>query len=336
MLRRVLVGLCNPPGNDIADDCQLSVEYLLTVYRPPNIDELIEHFSRAGFYRVLKSIFRSEKQYPKLLRIHFEDEDSLEAVFDCIAECLRPRSGLSDKQKTEVKGVIQTYARKLIEIDQIRSARVINSYAPDLHQAMLSSIDDLPRAQFVYLRTILEPAADHGRPEMKRLPVMSNTPFVEAYVRLMCDYDPTHVSDFVSILQSGDLSLEKVLPAMETSGVMDAAVVLMAREGQIRQAMDRLLSHLTTLGTALLSVLTTSDATDLDRSTAAAKETLHSLQKYAQVGVWLCQGQQKIPCCAIRTMVEIRSSQSDSDGVRGAESARREEEEGGGRIFCWP
>lgn len=294
MLHRVLVGLCNPPGEDIADDCQLSVEYLLTVYRPPNIDSLIEHFTRAGFFRVLKSIFRSERQYPKLLRIHFEDEDSLEAVFDCIAECLRPRSGLTEKQKTEVKAVIQEFGRKLIEIDPTRAARVINSYAPDLHDPMLSSIDDLPQGQFVYLRTILEPSADSGRPEMKRLPVMDNASFVETYVRLMCDYDPEHVSDFVGVLQSGDLRLEQVLPAMENSGVMDAAVVLMAREGQIRQAMDRLVAHLETLETALIGVMKASASVEnVDNSNEAAKETLQSLQKYAQVGVWLCQGQMK-------------------------------------------
>ncbi|KAI5798901.1 Golgi CORVET complex core vacuolar protein 8-domain-containing protein [Geopyxis carbonaria] len=294
-LHRVLVGLCNPPGDEITDDCQLSVEYLLTVYRPPDIDDLIEHFSRAGFFRVLKTIFRSEKQYAKLLRVYFEDDEALEAVFGCIAECLRPRSGLTDGQIHEVKTVIEENARKLLEIDESRTSRVIDSYVPELHHAMLTAIEDKPHDQFVYLRTVLEPTAEKHRSEMKKPAIMQqNTSFVEAYIRLMCQFDPNNVSEYVSLLQSGDLRLEKVLPAMEGGGAMDAAVVLMAREGQIRQAMDRLVAHLETLETALISVLDACyNVEDVEASNEAAKETLKSLQKYARVGVWLCQGQMK-------------------------------------------
>lgn len=293
-LHRVLVGLCNPPGEDIAEDCQLSVEYLLTVYHPPDIESLIELFTSAGFFRVLKSIFRTERQYPKLLRTYFEDEEALAAVFDCIADCLRPRSGLSDKQRKEVKRVIEQNAGKLIQIDEIRTARIINSYAPELHTDMLTSAKDDPEVQFSYLRTIMEPAEGRERGDMVRPPSVQNTDFVETYVRLMCEFAPEHVSEYVGGLQSGDLRLENVLPAMESSGAMDAAVVLMAREGRIRQAMDRLLAHLGTLETAFAAVLgAAGKGADVEASNKAVVETLESLQKYAQVGVWLCQGQMK-------------------------------------------
>ncbi|KAK5020409.1 Vacuolar protein sorting-associated protein 8, partial [Cryomyces antarcticus] len=68
--------------------------------------------------------------------------------------------------------------------------------------------------------------------------------FTERYVRLMCTYDPSRVAGYVSFLKSGDLKLDEVLPAVESSGVVDAAVVLMAREGLLRDAMDRLVEHL--------------------------------------------------------------------------------------------
>lgn len=293
-LHRVLVGLCNPPGDDIADDCQLSVECLLTVYRPPDIDGLVGLFTSAGFFRVLKSIFRSDKQYSKLLHAYFDDEEAPEAVFDCIADCLRPRSGLNEKQRGEFKTVIKQNARKLIDIGEVRTARIIHSYAPDLHGAMLSAIEDSLEEQFSYLRTILEPSNKYERPEMSKPTIMQNTSFVETYVRLMCEFDPEHVSQYVGGLQSGDLRLEEVLPAMESNGVVDAAVILMAREGQIRQAMERLLLHLGTLETAFVAVLKASPSVeDVEPSNNAAIESLESLQVYAQVGVWLCQGQMK-------------------------------------------
>lgn len=317
-LHRILVELCDPPSNDIAEDCQLSVEYLLTVYRPPNIDELVELFADARFFRVLKSVFRSEKKYPQLLRAYFDDEEALEAVFDCISDCLRPRSGLNDKQVKDVKAVIKQNAQRLMLIDEVRTARIINSYAIELHGDMLATTEDSLETQFNYLRTILEPGIGQDRPEMSRPAIMDNPSFVETYIRLMCDLDPDYVSDYVGGLQSGDLRLENVLPALENSGVMDGAVVLMAREGQIRQAMDRLLSHLGTLETAFSAVVEASFALE-DRVTSndAANKTLESLQKYACVGVWLCQGQMKTgnknPNAHILKMISLKNELSKEE-----------------------
>lgn len=293
-LHRVIVGLCNYPGGDIADDCQLSVEYLLTVYRPPDIDDLVEIFTNAKFYRVLKSIFRSERQYARLIKTYFEDEESQDTVFDFIGDYLRPRSGLNERQTKEVRLVIEQNARHLIDIDCVRTAQVINTYAPDLHGVLLNSIEDRRDDQFQYLHAILEPQDAKEGHDMKRPAAMQYLSFVELYIRLMCEFDPDHVSDYVGRLQSGDLRLENVLPALESNGVMDAAVLLMAREGQIREAMNRLIAHLETLETALDSMLAASVQSHGSKSSGAATtETLQSLKKYAQVGVWLCQGQMK-------------------------------------------
>lgn len=296
MLHKVLVGLCNPPGEDIAGDCELSVETLLTVYRPPDMDVFVELFSNAHFYRVLKTIFRAEKQYARLLKACFDDEDAPEAVFDCIYDCLRPGNSLQDRQLTEVKRVIREQAVKALHIDLFRTAHMIELYAPDLHPSMLAALEEQPRDQFLYLGAILEPETTDGgeKPDLKRPKSKEYKEFAEKYIQLMCKFDPDHVSDYAGRLQSGDLRLEKVLPAMESSGVMDAAVVLMAREGQIRQAMDRLLAHLTTLETAFVSVVTAApNVEDIAGANQAATETVQSLQKYARVGVWLCQGQMK-------------------------------------------
>lgn len=291
-LHRIIVGLCNYPGKDIADDCQLSVEYLLTVYRPPDIDELVEIFTNARFFRVLKSIFRSEKQYARLIRTYFEDEELQETVFDCIEDYLRPRSGINERQTKEVRLVIEQNSRNLVDIDCTRTAHVINNYASDLHSVLLDSVEDRPHDQFQYLRTILEPHDAKEGYDTKRPAIMQNHAFIELYIRLMCEFDPNHVSNYVGRLQSGDLRLENVMSALESNGVMDAAVLLMAREGQVQMAMSRLIAHLQTLEMALHGVLGVNIHTN--ESGKAATETLQSLQKYAQVGVWLCQGQMKV------------------------------------------
>ncbi|CUS11089.1 unnamed protein product [Tuber aestivum] len=293
-LHRVIVGLCNCPGEDIADDCQLSVECLLTVYRPPDIDVLVELFTNAKFFRVLKSIFRSEKQYARLIKTYFEDGESQDTVFDCIWDYLRPGSSLNERQTKEVRRVIEQHARQLMDIDCARTATVINACAPDIHSVMLGSIEDQPQEQFQYLQAILEPSDTKEGNDFKRPAVTQNVSFVELYIRLICEFEPDHVNTYVGGLQSGDLRLDKVLPAMESSGAMDAAVMLMAREGEIRKAMDRLIAHFGTLELALEGLLAAgASAPSPHPNNEAISEGLRSLQKYAQVGIWLCQGQMK-------------------------------------------
>ncbi|CRK02921.1 hypothetical protein BN1723_008804 [Verticillium longisporum] len=81
---------------------------------------------------------------------------------------------------------------------------------------------------------------------------------------------------------------------MEDTGVIDAAVTLMAREGQVKEAMDRLVKHLGTLESALQGILAgVEESEDRLGLQDAAEEVLGALQKYVHVGIWLCQGQTK-------------------------------------------
>lgn len=290
-LTKVLTGLCNFPGADLADDAQLSAEYLLSVYNPSDLPTLMPLFKKAGFYRILKRQYRLDKQYGKLLQTYFEDPDDKDATFDCIASCLRPQTGLSKRQIGEVHQVIRENSRDLVDLDPSRAAKVVELYAPELHRHILESTNDEPELQYSYLKAILEPAAE--RPEDFK--PSAERDLIEQYVQLMCRYEPTHVSDYVGIVQSTNLRLDKLLPTMEETGVIDAAVVLMAREGQTHEAMDRLVKQLNTLKSALQGLLTGTkedDApADLHSTTA---DLLKGLQKYTHVGIWLCQGQTKI------------------------------------------
>lgn len=290
-LHRVLDNLCNYPSDDVADDCQLSVEYLLSFYHPPDIESLIPSFKSAGFYRVLKSVYRGTKQYAQLLETYFEDPENQEAVFDCIRDCLRPSSGLTVKQIRDVQAVVLSHARELAAIDTIRMARTLRLYAPTLLEDALNNLEDSQYTQYVFLRSLLELGSQNAA-ETMRLPDAIPPGFEEKYVQLMCRYHPAHVADYVNLLKSGDLRLDSVLPAMESSGVIDAAVVLMARDGLVRDAMSRLVKHMTTLETALTSLVdAAADSPDTANTEEAAEDLLDAVQKYCKVGIWLCQSQ---------------------------------------------
>ncbi|KAM3069334.1 Vacuolar protein sorting-associated protein 8 [Clarireedia jacksonii] len=287
-LHKVLTGLCNYPGEDLADDAQLSVEYLLSVYHPTDMSSLIPLFQHAGFYRVLKSTYKADKQYSKLVEAYFADHEDRKSVFDCIADCLRPRTGLTKRQIREVHDVIKQHASELVDVDAEKAAKTIQAYASDLHKTILESLPEMSHIQYVYLQSIMEPPSTSGEAGMQSSP----TEFTEQYVQLMCKYDAGHVTSYVEMVQASDLRLDKVLPYMEESGVIDAAVVLMAREGQMRAGMDRLILHLRKLESALLGLLSAS-AEDMESTHTgeAVEDLLAALQKYINVGIWLCQQQ---------------------------------------------
>lgn len=289
-LSNVLTGLCNYPGKDLAEDAQLSAEYLLSIYHPSDMSDFMGLFKKAEFYRILKRILKLDEQYGKLIQIYFEDPEDQELVFECIADCLRPHAGLSVQQRREVIQVVEERAQDMLKLSPEKSATTLALQAIDVHHHILDSVKDSPELQHAYLKTLLEPEfqtdAERESPDRG---------LVERYVQLMCKFQPQHVSDYIGIVQSVDLRLEKLLPVMEETGVIDAAVVLMARDGQINTAMDRLTKHLDTLESAMEGLLRGTDENDGDllNLQSSAEALLEGLQKYVYVGIWLCQGQTK-------------------------------------------
>ncbi|KAL2158018.1 hypothetical protein VTH06DRAFT_4828 [Thermothelomyces fergusii] len=285
-LNKVLVGLCQYPSRDLAEDAQLSAEYLLSVYQPADVTELIPLFKEAGFYRILKRIYRGDKQYGRLIQTYFEDPEDQEEVFNCIDVYLRPQAGLTRRQTQDILQVVKQHSAELVDLDPATAAQTIARHAPELHQDVLSSVAAQPGLQYAYLRAILEPEKDSGAGRS------TDRDLVEHYLRLMCRFDPDHVSDYVGLVQSSNLRLEQLLPTMEETGVVDAAVILMAKEGQIQEAMGRLVKHLETLESALHGLLDGS-RDDVHELQASAEELVHALRKFVMVGIWLCQGQTK-------------------------------------------
>lgn len=291
VLHKVLERLCNPPSEEVADDCQLSVEYLLSFYHPPDLTSLIPLFQQAGFFRVLKTVYRAQKQYPELLQTYFDDPKDRDSVFDCVADCLRPGASLTSKQRKEVETVVLQNAPLLVAINTVRAAQTLQTYAPRLIEPVLDRLEDGSHSQFIILRTIMEPSVrdSHGEQAM---PNHALAHFEERYVRLMCKYDRTHVADYIGLLKSGDLRLQEVLPVMESTGVIDAAVVLMTRDGLVQEAMERLVKHMQTLEVALTSLIdAAAESPDKANTFEAVDDLLEDIQKYTKVGIWLCQGQ---------------------------------------------
>jgi len=290
VIRQVLAELCHGEIEDMVDERQLSVEYLLSVYHPLDMQDLIDAFTKARFFRILKSVYKNDKQYVKWLETYFDDPDNKGTVFSAIAECFKSGQ-LHLKQITDIKEMIVRHAQDLAEIDTLQTVLCLHNYAPELMKPVCDQFKDRPQLQFSFLETVYKSPSSELSKASSHLTSKHN----ELYVRLMCQYNPTHVADYVSLLKSGDLHLNNILPAMEVSGVIDAAVILLARDGLVSTAMSRLIKHLSTLETAITGLLRAATLKQNYLDTSSNDETvsdlLESVGKYIKLGIWLCQGQ---------------------------------------------
>ncbi|KAJ5157009.1 uncharacterized protein N7482_008109 [Penicillium canariense] len=288
-LHQVLTRLCQYPEEDMADDCELSAEYLLSFYHPPDIQSMVPLFKEARFFRILKSTYRSEKQYPQWIMTYLDDPHDKEAIYTALYDCLRSGSGLGKKQRRDVVEVAKKHAKEIADINVKRTAQTMQDLAPETHSTFLPVLEDDPFNQYQYLQVLVEPHSQAG--ENQSAPSVENW-MIERYVQLLCKYNPSHVADFVDGLRVGEIHLEELLPSIEESGAIDAAVILLTRQGQVRAALDRLVAHLSTLESGLVGILqSVGEAPDTASTAEAIDDLLESLSKYAGVGTWLCQSQ---------------------------------------------
>lgn len=286
-LTRVLTGLCNHPGMDLAEDAQLSAEYLLSVHQPPDIEALNPLFKKAGFYRILKRIYKGERQYGKLMQAYFEDPDDREQTFDCLADCLRAGSGLTSRQVHQVLDVIRENAVDLVDLNPQRAATTLASQSADFHREILESTKDMPHLQFQYLKALLEPEGTASEAL-----AASDKALIEHYVRLMCAFEEDHVGDYVGLVKNKDLRLDELLPTMEEAGAVEGIVALMTHDGMTEQAMQRLTTHLDDIAVEIEKVaMHQDDGEDPDHAQWAVAGMLKSMQRYVNLGIRLCQGQ---------------------------------------------
>ncbi|KIW92297.1 uncharacterized protein Z519_07281 [Cladophialophora bantiana CBS 173.52] len=308
ILQEIFSRLCRYPEDDMQEDAELSIEYLLSVYQPPNVLDFVPLLQEARFYRVLKSIFKQERQYADMISTFFLDSQDQVGVFACVVEFLRSESSLVKQQREDIRETIRKHALDLISIDVQRCATAIDEVAPDLHHVFLQVLAEDLFGQFEYLRTLLEPE-DHLRSRRNY-----DHEIMELYVRLLCQFDPSHVRDYVEEIKEGDIRLAEVLPTIEDSGIIDAVVILQVRQGQAKEAMDRLTRHLAFLGSTLKSLK--SDVVDQADDASVQRPTtnlLESLEKYTRVGIWLCQGQMKN---APKTLTVSKSPRRSASATR--------------------
>lgn len=285
-LHTILLALLQDPDQSTREDRQLATEYLLSVFRPLDSDEYLTMLKEAGFFRVLRSQHRSQKQWAALASASLQDPDLGEQVFDQLAQTFRLASKAQASEENDMSPTVVAGVPHLIDIDLPRTVDLISQHLPQHHLEALETLSDQPNRRFAYLRYLLdpevadEPASNAATPEHQEL-------LREAYVELLCHFDPNHVVPYLS--GSNQEVTTALIRMCETQGLDAAVIWAYGRNGEVRAAVDKF-GQVVRQGSSSIWSESSHKASGFTNGDAASlsQETMEKLLAAATVSIQVC------------------------------------------------
>ncbi|GAA5893311.1 hypothetical protein JCM6882_008001 [Rhodosporidiobolus microsporus] len=245
-LRDILVSLASDPDQSTVDDRQLAAEYLLSSYSPSEAGELIPLFEEAGFFRILRSIYRGERKWADLASTYLRDPDVGSDIFAFLRETLKLATRTSEKQKGELAATILEAVPSLIQADEAglqQTADLIDAYLPSHHAEVVERLSASSWRQFAYLRCLLEPSYADLPPTpahaSDRTPSRHLDPALRLrYLSLLCSHEPQQVVRYLETDPARLAQDEEVLRICERAEAFDAVVWAVDQRGEPAKALD--------------------------------------------------------------------------------------------------
>ncbi|KZT59216.1 hypothetical protein CALCODRAFT_431337 [Calocera cornea HHB12733] len=290
---RLLLDLASDPDASTREDRQLAAEYLLSAYTPHDGDRLVEVFERAGFYRILRSIYTQERKWPALLSTYLRDEDlPREELFASLDRTLTTSKRASKGiLLEELRQMILTAIPRLFGSSISDTTILIDNHLPSDHTLVLEAMPPRSYQQFVYLRYLLEPhlleSSDDDRGPRKRRLDHVDVHARRLYVELLCEYDSSGIIRAIQSLPEGYLDLQEVIQTCNERGLYDIEIWSLDREGHPSKALDRLEVVMAQQANALAD-LAESKGDDADDD-AQVEKRISQLRAITEMGLRICQ-----------------------------------------------
>lgn len=280
-LHQILKSLASDPDLSTRDDRELAAESLLSAYTPYDTDAIYQQFRQAGFWRILRSVYRNEGNWVEALKVDIAD-DSLHGddYFEEINEVLD--SGLKSRQALKVSELIKESLPQLLETSVTATATTLETHLPDLHANALSLLEGEAHRQLGYLTVLLEPhrlteALDKGdTPPPVNLAHVTEGMHI-TYLSLLCEFDPERLIPYID-RHPGILESSRIEEILERGQESDVLVWYIWRCGRQQKAFE-------TLGQVL--ELAASRLLDAPMSRTEEALSLRTIEKVARMGLQL-------------------------------------------------
>ncbi|KAH9485420.1 Vacuolar protein sorting-associated protein 8-like protein [Psilocybe cubensis] len=289
-LHSVLIGLAADLDPKTREDRQLAAEYLLSAYNPHDSERIAALFERAGFFRILRTWHYHEKRWTKLLSTYIDDPDI--SSRELIGQIATVITDASKAQKGHISDdlvvIVSKSLPRLLRVDIPGTARMIDTFIPDLHQKALESFGGQANAdhsRYEYLRSVLFDQSneeDVGDVRLRRSSEHLPTGLHQTFFDLECQFHPTEVIPSLQALSLDNLHLDEILETCEIHQVYDAVIWATNWQGRPQKA----LSKAETFQTRIMHTLLTDLKGNAD--SAYIDQELSSLQAIANVCKDIC------------------------------------------------
>lgn len=235
--RGLLIDLASDLDQSTVEDRQLATEYLLSSYSPADVDTLIPLFEKAGFLRILRSIYRGERRWADLATTYLRDDEIGSDVFEKLGETLKLSARAAQSEKARLAELVKEAAPLLAQTDETALPRLVDlvaTYLPTRHVEFLDKLSATPWREFAYLRCLLEPEPPREFTETIRDPALERR-----YVALLCRHDPHHVIEYLASKPQDLVADEDLLRICDAEGSYDALVWAIDKRGDPKAALTK-------------------------------------------------------------------------------------------------
>ncbi|ODV86622.1 hypothetical protein CANARDRAFT_27050 [[Candida] arabinofermentans NRRL YB-2248] len=276
-LNQIIEHLCTYPTHDLKDDCELSLQSLLSVYKPASVESMIPLFEAAGFYNALLSIYNSENKTLQLLKLwidarddkktaeidtHLSDEHSnpflepsftsndfdygthgsyevFESFASMVQKCFDKSKGHIN-ERLQIENYIKENFERFIRDYPSEICEVFSINCPSLNSEILH-IDD-SNQKYEYLKSLFELEAQ-GKLQFE-VPVSLKL----EYIRILIKFDRSELKKYV--LRMTDLTSD-MIEILKKNGELEIVIAIHQKNNHYQQAIDETILMIDQLGASL-------------------------------------------------------------------------------------
>ncbi|ODV98092.1 hypothetical protein PACTADRAFT_14567 [Pachysolen tannophilus NRRL Y-2460] len=282
--------LCSYPDIKLKEDCELSLQSLLSVYHPLNIDNLISLFESAGFYDVLFNVYRSEQKFSKVLELWLFNKERLEMKktnltgtnydhiydknSDIVNKCFELTDG-NERERYEIINFVRNHFKSFINRDQANIVKVFNKYCPSLHIEILNINDDEPLV-YDYLKCLFR--ATNGDSHLIKIDPDLKTLFIE----LLSKYDHKSLYKYLTESDLSKIDLENISAILKKNKAIDSLVFLLDRNNDHLRCIQEVVEYMNFLASELIKLI------NEDNSNLELDKIENELWDYLFLGIKIC------------------------------------------------
>jgi hypothetical protein len=289
ILHNTLLSLATGGRPETREDRQLAAEYLLSVYKPHDTEEICTVFEAAGFYRILRTWYRRDCRSDLLFMTYLNDSDNHSpTVFEKLEEVLvvgtQSNKGIIPEQ---LVFTLENSLGRLLELGEAETALLVQTHDPQLHRRALDALggSDADGKRLLYLQALFSSLKPGGTsmPASKLLSAMMSD-LGHTFINLQCRFHPRETIPALEALPSHLLQWDDVIQICESNQTQDAVVWALDARGEPQVALDRAAEYQRELAIQIVQLFSQSS----DRLGVQLDSAVETLRSITQRGVDIC------------------------------------------------